>query len=195
MGEITKLKQQGTMDSKQHFLDLRARGYSIRHIARELERSPATVLKWENDFNEEISKLKAVQLEALYEQYNITKQHRLKGLANQLKAIQDELSTRDISDVPTDKLFDLNLKYLERIKKDYIEPKFLFDTSRAITKLNSRDISAELHKLLLRFRAGTVDAAEANRETFILQGMLKAIEQGDIQEKVEELKTLLEGSK
>ena len=141
MGEITKLKQQGTMDSKQHFLDLRARGYSIRYIATELGRSPATVLKWDNDFSEEISKLKAVQLEALYEQYNITKQHRLKGLANQLKAIQDELSTRDISDVPTDKLFDLNLKYLEQIKKDYIEPKFLFETSRAITKLNSQDIS------------------------------------------------------
>lgn len=195
MGKIAKLKHQGTADSKQHFLDLRARGYSIRYIAKELERSPATVLKWENDFSEEISKLRSVQLEALYEQHNITKQHRLKGLANQLKAIQDELSTRDISDVPTDKLFDLNLKYLERIKKDYIEPKFLLETKNGITKLNSQEIANELQNLLSRFRAGSVDTTEVTKEVSILQGMLKAIEQGDIQEKVEELKSLLEGSK
>jgi len=136
MGKVAKLKQQGNMDSKQDFLDLRARGYSIRYIAKELERSPATILKWENDFNEEISKFKAVQLESLYEQYHLTKQHRLKGLAGQLAAIQDELSTRDISDVPTEKLFDLNLKYLEQIKKDYVEPKFLLERRAILSHKN-----------------------------------------------------------
>jgi len=40
-----------------------------------------------------------------------------------------------------------------------------------------------------------IDTAIASRETSILQGMLKAEEQGDIQETVEELKTLLEGNK
>jgi len=64
-----------------------------------------------------------------------------------------------------------------------------------VTKLDSQGIAFELYLLLLRFRAGVIDSTEASRENSILQGMLKAEEQGDIQEKVEELKTLLEGNK
>ena len=53
-------------------------------------------------------------------------------------------------------------------------------------------IFLELYQLLLRFRAGIINAKEASQKNSILHEMLKADEQGDIQEKVETLKTLLE---
>lgn len=195
MGEIAEIKQKGKAEIKQDFIGLRAKGHTIRFIANELSVSPQTVLNWESEFNEEIASLKAVELESLYEQYHLTKRHRLKEISEQLAAIKNELSNRNLSDVSTERLMDLKLRYLERAEKEYIEPKFLIKNNKFVTKLDSNDISSELHKLLLRFRAGTVDEAEATRETSILQGMLKAIEQGDIQEKVEELKTLLESNK
>jgi len=193
MDAVTKTK--GKEEIKQEFINLRAKGYSIRHIAKELKRSPQTVLNWDGDFNEEISKLKAVALESLYEQYYLTKEHRLKEISEQLAAIKKELSDRDLSDVSTERLMELNLRYLERAEKEYIEPKFLTKNNRVMAKLDSRDISFELYHLLLRFRSGAIDATEVSKETSILQAMLKAEEQGDIQEKVEELKLLLEGNK
>jgi len=195
MYDAAIIQQKGKTEVKQEFINLRAKGHSIRYIGRKLKRSPQTILTWQGEFDEEIAKLKAVQLESLYEQYHLTKQHRLKEISEQLHAIKNELSSRDLTDVSTDRLMDLNLRYLERFDKEYVTPKFLMHNNSSVTKLDSKDISSELHKLLLRFRAGSVDAAEANREVTILQGMLKAIEQGDIQEKVEELKALLEGSK
>ena len=195
MGEIAEIKSKGKAEIKQDFINLRAKGHSIRAIASELNLSPQTVLNWEGDFNEEISRLKAVELESLYEQFHLTKKHRLKEIADQLQLIQKELSTRELTDISTDRLLDLNLRYLERAEKEYIEPKFLLKDNRAVTKLDSQGISFELYLLLLRFRAGVIDSAEAGRENTILQGMLKAEEQGEIQEKLEELKILLDGNK
>ncbi len=185
----------GKEEVKQEFIGLRAKGHSIRHIAEELNRSPQTILNWDGEFNAEIAHLKAVELESLYEQYQLTKKHRLKKISTQLDAIEAELSKRDLSKVSTERLMELNLRYLERADKEYIEPKFLTKNNRVMAKLDSQDISFELYHLLLRFRSGAIDATEVSRETSILQAMLKAEEQGDIQEKVEELKTLLEGNK
>ncbi len=195
MGEIVEIKPKGKAEIKQDFINLRAKGHTVRFIANELKLSPQTVLNWEGEFNEEISSLKAVELESLYEQYHLTKKHRLKEVSEQLQAIQEELSSRKLTDISTDRLLDLNLRYLERAEREYIEPKFLLKDNRTVTKLDSQGIAFELYLLLLRFRAGVIDSTEANRENSILQGMLKAEEQGDIQEKVEELKTLLEGNK
>ena len=195
MGEIAEIKPKGKAEIKQDFINLRAKGHTVRFIANELKLSPQTVLNWEGEFNEEISSLKAIELESLYEQYHLTKKHRLKEVSEQLQLIQEELSSRKLTDISTDRLLDLNLRYLERAEKEYIEPKFLLKDNRTVTKLDSQGIAFELYLLLLRFRAGVINSTEASRENSILQGMLKAEEQGDIQEKVEELKTLLEGNK
>ena len=195
MYDATNIQQKGKTEIKQDFINLRAKGFSIRHIGRKLKRSPQTILTWENEFNEEIARLKAVHLESLYEQYHLTKQHRLKEISEQLQAIKKELSTRLLSDVATERLMELNLKYLERLDKEYVEPKFLTANNKTVSKLDSQGIANELYNLLLRFRAGSVDATEVTKEVSVLQGMLKAEEQGEIQEKVEELKVLLEGNK
>ena len=88
MYDSATIQPKGKAEIKQAFINLRAKGHSIRLIAKELKLSPQTVLNWDGDFNEEISRLKAVELESLYEQYELTKKHRLKKVSDQLAAIQ-----------------------------------------------------------------------------------------------------------
>ncbi len=195
MGKVTELKSKGKIEIKQEFVDLRAKGHSIRSIAEALSLSPQTLINWEREFNQEIAELKAIQLESLYESFGLMKQHRLEEISRQLQKIQTALSSRDLSDLSTEKLMELNLKYLERADKEYQEPKFFLQSksNKTGTKLDSQEIAFELNQLLLRFRTGSVNAVEAHREVSILKSMLKSEEQAGIQEMVEQLKTLLEG--
>ncbi len=112
----------------------------------------------------------------MYEQFFLTKEHRIKEISVQLAAIQKELSDRDLSEIPTEKLLDLNLRCLERAEKEYQEPKFQLRDNRTKTKLDSQGIAFELYDVLLRFRAGGIDAVTASREHSILMAMLKSEE-------------------
>ena len=47
-----------------------------------------------------------------------------------LTKIKTEVESRDLSDVPTDKLLDLFLKYNSQVKEEVIEP--IFKTSKEI---------------------------------------------------------------
>jgi hypothetical protein len=56
-----------------------------------------------------------------------------------IQNIKKELSNRDLSDVPTDKLLDLFLKYENQIKEDIKEP--IFRSSKEIAEAKEeRDI-------------------------------------------------------
>jgi hypothetical protein len=58
--------------------------------------------------------------------------------------------------------------------------------------LNSRDISEELETVLIRYRAGEIDEAQAKLEQAILQSMLKAIEQTELATKLERLEAVIQ---
>jgi hypothetical protein len=192
---------QGKNEVKALFIEMRAKGLSIRATAKELRLSPQTLLNWQVELEEEIARLKAVELESLYEQYHLLKEHRLQLLGGQLQNIKDELSKRDLSEVPTDKLLDIQLRYLDDIRKEYVEFKPLSDKdiealrNKTGTKLDSRGITVEIYQTFLRFKAGLIDTVQANREIIILQNMLKAEDQGVLQKKLEWLEGILEGRK
>lgn len=192
---------QGKNEVKAQFIEMRAKGLSIRATAKTLKLSPQTLSNWQAEMEEEIARLKAVELESLYEQYHLLKEHRLQLLGNQLQDIKDELSKRNLSEVPTDKLLDIQLRYLDDIRKEYVELKPLSDKdiealrNKTGTKLDSRGITVEIYQTFLRFKAGLIDTVRANREITILQNMLKAEDQTTLQKKLEWLESILEGRK
>lgn len=192
---------QGKNEVKAQFIEMRAKGLSIRATAKKLKLSPQTLSNWQAELEEEIARLKAVELESLYEQYHLLKEHRLQLLGNQLQSIKDELSKRDLSEVSTDKLLDIQLRYLDDIRKEYVELKPLSDKdiealrNKTGTKLDSRGITVEIYQTFLRFKAGLIDTVQANREIIILQNMLKAEDQTTLQKKLEWLESILEGRK
>jgi restriction endonuclease Mrr len=110
------------IDTKQRFIELRAKSWSFDKIAKELGKAKQTLIDWSKELQDEIANLKAMELEALYESYYLLKENRLQTFGAMLTKIKEEALKRDLSDVPTDKLLDLLLKYENQIRDEVIEP-------------------------------------------------------------------------
>ncbi len=111
----------GKTELKHEFIELRAKGYSYRKIAKRLKVSIGTLSSWRQELEGEIATLKAEELDALYERYYMTKQQKITQLGRQLKALQKELRSRDFSDMPTDKLLDMELKVYQALEEERID--------------------------------------------------------------------------
>lgn len=112
------------VDVKLKIVELRAKGLSIAKVAEELGIAKQTVVDVCKDNKEEVASLYAVQLEQLYESERITATERIKALSTLVSKIRAELESRELSDVPTDKLVDLYLKTLSAVDGAVIEPTF-----------------------------------------------------------------------
>jgi hypothetical protein len=201
MATVTPLRndESGKIEQKIQFIELRAKGYSYSKISKELHLAKSTLTKWNSELEEEIAALKAMELEALQEQYFLLKEGRIQVLGEITSRLKDEVMKRDLSAVPTDKLYELFMKYFAELKEEYIEVKPL--SAEQISELKrhtnntftSKDsISRELIGILKRFRAGIIDKDQAFREASILQSMLKAKDQEEIEEKLNTLLAIIE---
>lgn len=112
------------LDTKKEFIQLRAKGYSFDKIAKELVVAKQTLIDWSKELQAEIANLKAMELEELYHTYYLLKEARLSSFGSILTRLKDEVEKRDLSDMPTDKLLELYLKYHSQVKDELIEPSF-----------------------------------------------------------------------
>jgi len=119
-----KIKNMETNEKKEKFIQLRAKGYSFDKIAKKLQMSKQTLIDWNKELEEEISNFKAMELELLYEKYYLTREQRLQTFGQMLSRLKDEIDIRNLSEIPTEKLLELFLKYNEKVKEELIEPKF-----------------------------------------------------------------------
>ena len=119
-----------TIETKRRFIELRAKGYSFDKIAKELGKAKQTLLDWSRDLDQEIAQAKALELDSLYESYSLYKEARLKTLGEILSKLKKEVDQRDLTDLPTDRLLDLFLKYEGVVKESLVEP--VFKSSREI---------------------------------------------------------------
>jgi transposase len=121
------LDEPGKTELKSKFIELRAKGYSYAKIARKLKVSKSTVANWSQELEAEIASLKAIELESLYERYYLTKESRIKLLGDQLKEIRSELKKRELDEVSTDKLIELELKIYQALMDEYVDIRPLSD--------------------------------------------------------------------
>ncbi len=119
-----------TIETKRRFIELRSKGYSFDKIAKELGKAKQTLLDWSRELDQEIAQAKALELDSLYESYSLYKEARLKTLGEILSKLKKEVDKRDLTDLPTDRLLDLFLKYEGVVKESLIEP--VFKSSREI---------------------------------------------------------------
>ena len=117
-----------SINTKEKFIELRAKGWSFDKIAKELGKAKQTLIDWSKELQDEIANRKALELEALYETYYLQRESRLQTFGGLLNKIKDEVLSRDLSEVPTDKLLDLFLKYNSQVKEEIIEPSFKSST-------------------------------------------------------------------
>jgi transcriptional regulator len=134
------------LETKERFIELRAKGWSFDKIAKELGKAKQTLIDWSKELQEEIANRKSLELEALYESYFLLKENRLQTLGVILTKIKKELEKRDLSDVPTDKLLDLLLKYETQLKDEIVEP--IYKSSQEIKEERmDRELLEELTTL------------------------------------------------
>ena len=104
--------------TKARFIELRAQGWSYQRIAKELKVAKQTVIDWGQELRGEINSLRAVELEALRERYGLLQEHRVKTFGETLERIRAELATRKLEGLETDKLLELQAKYLKLFKDE-----------------------------------------------------------------------------
>ena len=136
-----------TVETKERFIELRAKGWSFDKIAKKLGKAKQTLINWSKELEDEIANLKALKLEALYEKHYLLKENRIETFGVLLRKLKDEIMSRDLSDVPTDKLLDLLLKYENQLKDEIIEPRFKTSTEIKEDELD-KELLEELTTLL-----------------------------------------------
>ena len=106
-------------ETKQKFIELRASGLSFDKISKDIDVSKPTLIKWNNEFDKQISELQFIEFEALAEQHGLTKKARVERLAADLENIEAELTKRGFDKVGTDKLLDIKYKLTDRLREEF----------------------------------------------------------------------------
>lgn len=108
---------------KDQFIQFRAEGLSFETISKKLKKAKGTLIVWEREFEQEIANSKALHLETLYEKYFLLKQSRLTLFGETLIKIKNELDSRTLTNIPTEKLIELLAKYHGLLQNEYVEYK------------------------------------------------------------------------
>lgn len=104
--------------TKERFIELRAEGKAYSEIAIELNVSKPTLIAWSKELSMEISNLRTVEMEALFQKCLVAKEKRIALFGKMLERIATEVEKRELSDMETGKLFEILLKYTMAPKSD-----------------------------------------------------------------------------
>lgn len=172
---------------KRKYVELRAEGYSYSSICERLNICKATCNSWEKELREQIEDLKRLKLQELAESYSMTKEARIKKLGSTLDKINAALESVDFTQLNPEKLLDYKLKYTEALKAEYIG----LQPASKVEDTTAEGILAAYTDLLNRARAGEITKEQADKENTILTGLLRAYEQTELQQKVEQLEAVI----
>ncbi|MZR29624.1 helix-turn-helix domain-containing protein [Sneathiella litorea] len=115
------VEELGREEKKSLFVHMRATGKSYSQIADKLGVSKSALSNWNAELEEEVASARAIELDALHEEFFMSKERRINLLGEQLKRINAELFDRKMEDIPTDKLFTLHMQYAMALKEEFIE--------------------------------------------------------------------------
>lgn len=91
----------------QRFIELRASGWPYARIMTELGVSKPTLIAWSRKHQFQIQNLKAIELEALADQWLDSVSARVKALGEQLRRVENEIAKRDPAELTTAQLYTL----------------------------------------------------------------------------------------
>ena len=172
------------LDKRARFIELKANGQSLRAIAEELHVAKSTLSLWEQELRLEIARHRAERLQDVYKEYGLLKEARIKALGTALQNIDKELSKRDLTQVPTDKLLDYKLRYTHALSEEYVP---LSTRDNFGQKLDTQAILDRLDDLYQRVRNGETTKEYAQSELVVLTGLMKAYETSELEERVAKL--------
>ena len=132
-------------EKKIRFVELRATGQSYDKIAKQLSVSKTTLIEWSREYCNEIKNAKALELERIREEYLLGREQRIRIAGAQLGQITEELLKRDLNEVPTHRLFDMQRKLVKEISENTDEMEFTEKISTTGIE-NLKNLSTEVVK-------------------------------------------------
>ncbi len=181
----TKPEIMTKLDMQAKFVEFRARGLSLRACARELGTNKDRLNSWDKELKAQIAKHKTERLQDVYSEYGMYKEARIKALGFALQTIDTELGTRNLQDVPTDKLLDYKLRYTSALADEYIPLTPQTDEGQ---DLDAKVIIQRLDDLYKRVRDGETTKEQAQTELVVLSGMLRAYDTSELEDKMDKLR-------
>ena len=115
---------------RRRFVELRGQGVSYVKISEEIGVCKNTLIAWSKKYLHEIGNVKAMELESIREEYLLGREHRMRVMGTQLNEISQELLKRDLGDVATWRLFDMQQKLVREIDKGAEEMVFSEETRK-----------------------------------------------------------------
>lgn len=110
-----------TQEKHQEFIRLAASGRSLRSIGSAIGVSHATLSGWKRKYAGRISELCSDDMEVVLKAWAEAKNQRIAKLADQISRVEEEVLTRDLSEVPTAILMRIGIRYREQLRLE-IEP-------------------------------------------------------------------------
>lgn len=107
------------IETKEKFLALRVEGSSIRAASQAAGIDKTTGQKWQKEFEAEIATRKAERLEEAYQKYGAAKVARVTAYGETLARIEEALGKRNLDEVPTEKLLDFKIKYINALAGEF----------------------------------------------------------------------------
>lgn len=101
-------------DLKEKFIKLHANGVSYDDIAKELNKSRTTLVKWNKELENEIKNLEFLKYQTLLEKHKLTKQAKIEYLTEQIKNVKTAPRGKDYSQLSFRDL----IKLLEKLEAD-----------------------------------------------------------------------------
>lgn len=125
-----KKEKNENQELQNQFILLRASGETFKGIASKLDVPVADLIEWSRQLKEEIGNMKAVLFEEKESATFTKRSKRVEVLQAIAERMKDELASRDLTDVPTDKLLTLFTKITSNLKED--EQQVRFEKTRTI---------------------------------------------------------------
>lgn len=150
-------------ETKEKFIELRAKGLSYAKIAEKLNISKSTCSAWEKDLSDRISQLKQDQLTDLYNQYGMLKEARIKALGRVISKIDQAIDEADFSAMTPAQLLDFRLKYQQALNDEYVPT----TTGKRLTMNDVNDCLGELAERARRHELNDQSAKELQALTLI----------------------------
>ena len=111
-------------ETKQKFIELRARDCSLRRISEEIGVDKSTLVLWNHEFAELIDNLRQIELEHFRQQLLGSEADRLQALAHDYHRYSKELETRDPARIPHPRLFNIVSRLREQVERRLPKPAF-----------------------------------------------------------------------
>ena len=126
---------------KLRVIELRADGLSYAKIAEALKIAKQTAVDIVRDNRDEVETLQAVEMEALFDSSRVNLRGRVEQLSALQSRLREEIASRDLSEVPTDKLITLFIKTTDALKAEVYAPEAK-STAEQRAEANERSLTS-----------------------------------------------------